>query len=149
MNRFLRIASIAMIVLMLVSFFATTALAASTGTSAASETITVKTGGNWLVAPKLTINFQKGSGIDSDTGATRNSYSYWTIKVYDSKGKCVQSKINYWGSQVTITGLKRNSTYKITVKEDRNNRIIGTGVLQWKRTPSWYVGITKNISSVR
>ena len=153
MSRTLRVTALVMLVLMISSVFCSYAMAANvctkiTGTvDQPAVEFTVKTNKKWLFASKyLTINFNKGVGYVEDTGKSKSTRSYWTVYVYDSKGELVQTKSSWGASSLKIKNLKRNSTYRIKVVEDRNMRIIGLRILRWKTKPSWYVGTTKNLT---
>lgn len=126
------------------------------GTANYQTTFTIKTSNSWLSSKKVTLKqtaqgTAKGRGWTSYKTKYYKIWGYYNVYVTDSKGK---TKTYTWtGKTLSISGLKKNSTYKVKVVPHDNGSyhtsytcIINGGFYGWYKTPCWNVTKTSGIT---
>ena len=141
MSRVLRVVSLVMVLVVCLSVF-TTALAASANyTGNGSKTYTITTGKKDATltvsqsAGKVTGTAWKNAIKKTTKTVTKSWYGKYQITV--SNGSSSQTKtINYPFNKNLTFSLKKNSTYKVTVKYiGFSDQVDGVWNLKWKTYP--------------
>ena len=119
-----------------------------------TKSFKITTDSTWLTSNKVKLTQTAKGTAEGRTWTGRKKYykiwGHYTIHVTDSKGKT--KKYSWTGKNFTISGLKKNSTYRIKVVPYSNGSISATwsgltngGFWGWNKTPCWNVKKTKGI----
>lgn len=120
-------------------------------------TFTVKTDKSWLTRNIVKLSATKGTVREDCSGKTARYYGIYNVTV---KGGGKTKTYTLSGSSLKITGLKKNTEYRITVKPYsvsdftakhflgfiRLGGTRGCGCWSWKTQPTWKVSKTRGIT---
>ena len=162
MKKTTKIISLMLVVVMLISASVTNVFAANMcpnvwGSGKKATTFTIKTDKYWITSNKVKLTqtekgTAKGKVWSSGREKTYKLWGHYSVQILDSKGR-VLKRANWTDKNFTITGLKKNSTYKLKVTPYANGSISATwtgitngGFYGWKYVPVWHVNWTKGVT---